>query len=181
MKLEKQQLESQVPANNPPDTSNAVLGQDGGVGLSLSEINTMLENVRVRLTEEVNEHIVAISNLSHENEQLRHENSTLKMLYDENIIEVDTLAMISAALSLTDHNTNQQPTEEIALESELQDTDCVICHEEMRLKNAIHVAEGFIKVVSTDGLAKSSHAQHVAPQCIPKSRTFSTYCLKKKC
>lgn len=101
---------------------------------------------RVRLTEEVNEHIVAISNLSHENEQLRHENSTLKMLYDENIIEVDTLAMISAALSLTDHNTNQQPTEEIALESELQDTDCVICHEEMRLKNAIHVAEGFIKV-----------------------------------
>lgn len=77
--------------------------------------------------------VVTISNLSNENRQLREENSTLKLLYNENTAQVNTLAMISAALSSNEEsvNRNLQPTP-THVENELQDTECAICKEEMR-------------------------------------------------
>ncbi|CCD69446.2 RING-type domain-containing protein [Caenorhabditis elegans] len=125
---EEQQNSNQLSKNNESDMRNEN---------RLAEVRKVQENVWRQEVEKLSvtgaQQVVTISNLSNENRQLREENSTLKLLYNENTAQVNTLAMISAALSSNEEsvNRNLQPTP-THVENELQDTECAICKEEMR-------------------------------------------------
>ncbi|KAF1745723.1 hypothetical protein GCK72_022170 [Caenorhabditis remanei] len=107
------------------------------------ELKNELDKVSQEKLKTDAENIEYVELLINENNTLQQENSTVKMVNNEMTQEMENLTVLKHELEIALKQKTAEP--EVTLESELEDTTCAICMEEMRLKKCTPCRRRFHK------------------------------------